>query len=154
MTAISFVTKLVTVMAANSQFSIAVHVLAVLAKYGDERVKSDMLAESVNTNAVVIRRLLCSLNQANLVVSQTGGGGGTMLAKKPPTISLLEIYRAVSPVEIFALHRQKPNPNCPVGKNIEAVLSRLQAEIGEVVEEKLGRQTLQDIIDSVGINCI
>ncbi len=154
MTAISFVTKLVTVMAANSQFSIAVHVLAVLAKYGDERVKSDILAESVNTNAVVIRRLLCSLNQANLVVSQTGGGGGTMLAKKPPTISLLEIYRAVSPVEIFALHRQKPNPNCPVGKNIEAVLSRLQAEIGEVVEEKLGRQTLQNIIDSVVINCI
>ena len=141
-------------MAANSQFSIAVHILAVLAKYGDERVKSDCIAESVNTNAAVIRRILCSLNQANLVVSQTGGNGGTTLAKQPPEISLLEIYQAVSPVEIFALHRQKPNPNCPVGKNIEAVLSQLQAEIGEVVEEKLAQQTLQNIIESVMVNCI
>ena len=141
-------------MAANSQFSIAVHILAILAKFGDERVKSELVAESVNTNAVVIRRILCGLNQANLVVSQTGGNGGTTLAKQPQEINLLEVYQAVSPVEVFALHRQKPNLNCPVGKNIEAVLSKLQAEIGEAVEQQLAQRTLQDIIDSVGINCI
>ena len=34
----------------------AVHVLMMLAKRTDDYVKSDYLAESVNTNAVVIRR--------------------------------------------------------------------------------------------------
>ncbi len=51
MTPIPFVTTLVTVMAANSQFAVAVHILAMLAKSGEENVKSDCIAASVNTNA-------------------------------------------------------------------------------------------------------
>ncbi len=142
---------LVTVMAANSQFAVAVHVLALIAKYGDENVKSDFIAESVNTNAVVIRRLLCSLQQSELVVSQTGASGGTRLARKPENINLLEVYRAVLPdTEIFALHRQTPNQNCLIGKNIQAVLERLQNEIDEAVENKLARFTLADVIEAVG----
>ena len=144
-------------MAANSQFAIAVHVLALLAKGGEENVKSDCVAKSVNTNPVVIRRLLCSLSQAKLVVSQTGGSGGTRLARQPEEIRLNEIYRAVSGGEVFALHRQTPNQNCLVGKNIQTVLENLQTEIDGVIEQKLAALTLQDIIESVEqeivINC-
>ena len=68
-------------MAANSQFAVAIHVLTILAKGGDERVKSDYIAGSVNTNPVVIRRLLSNLQEANIVVSQVGAAGGTSLAK-------------------------------------------------------------------------
>ena len=54
-------------MAANSQFAIAVHVLTLLAKEGEgNKLKSDYIAESVNTNPVVIRRLLGDLNQATV----------------------------------------------------------------------------------------
>ena len=59
-------------MAANSQFSMAVHILTVLAKAEDEKVKSDYVARSVNTNAVVIRRIMSQLSAAGLVSSQTG----------------------------------------------------------------------------------
>lgn len=135
-------------MAANSQFSIAVHVLAMLAK-SDERVKSEYLARSVNTNPVVIRRLLCSLHQAGLVVSQTGACGGTCLVKKPEEISLLEIFRAVSTGEVFSLHPNTPNQNCPVGKNIKRVLGELQEEVDRAIEQKLERHTLRDVIESV-----
>lgn len=136
-------------MAANSQFSIAVHVLAMLAKSCDERVKSDYLAKSVNTNPVVIRRLLCNLHEANLVVSQTGSCGGTCLTKKPEDISLLEIYRAVSTGEVFSLHPNTPNQNCFIGKNIQSVLEKLQTEIDEAIEQKLVQYTLQDVLESV-----
>src|SRR5688500_3294514 len=102
-------------MAANSQFSMAVHVLSMLARSKDENLKSDYIAGSVNTNAVVIRRLLGQLNQANLVVSQTGASGGTRLARCPTEISLAEIYKAVSCGEVFALHTRAPNKDCPVG---------------------------------------
>ena len=136
-------------MAANSQFSMAVHVLAMLAKSGDDNVKSECIAGSVNTNAVVIRRLLGQLNQANLVTSQTGAAGGTRLAKSPSDISLCEIYKAVSCGEVFALHAKAPNQDCPIGKNIEAVLCNLQKEIEQSVGEKLKQFTLACVIDMV-----
>lgn len=136
-------------MAASSQFSIAVHVLVMLAKSVGENVKSEYIAESVNTNAVVIRRLLCDLQGANLVVSQKGAAGGTVLAKSADDINLNEIYQAVSTGEVFSLHRQKPNQDCPVGKNIEAVLCHLQKSIDSAVEEKLKHYSLADILKAV-----
>ncbi|MCU1290421.1 MAG: Rrf2 family transcriptional regulator [Acidobacteria bacterium] len=136
-------------MAANSQFAIAVHVLTVLAKGGGERVKSDYIAQSVNTNPVVIRRLLSNLQDANLVVSHVGASGGTSLAKLPKDIQLSEVYKAVACGEVFALPPKKPNENCPVGKNIAAVLCNLQKEIDKSVNEKLRQFTLRDVIERV-----
>ncbi len=144
-------------MAANSQFSIAVHVLVLLAKSGAQNVTSECLAKSVNTNAVVIRRLLCNLQEARLVSSQTGAGGGTQLVKQPKDVRINEVYSAVATAEVFALHPNEPNKNCPIGKNIQNVLENLQSEIDETVEQKLAQYTLRDIIESVEdelvINC-
>jgi Rrf2 family protein len=138
-------------MAANSQFSMAVHVLTMLATASDENVKSECIAASVNTNPVVIRRVLGQLNAAGLVTSQTGAMGGTRLAKQPKDISLCEIYKAVSCGEVFALHAKAPNQDCPIGKNIEAVLCNLQKEIDKAVGEKLGQYTLASIIEKVSV---
>ncbi len=136
-------------MAANSQFSMAVHVLSMLAGSPEENLKSDFIACSVNTNAVVIRRLLGQLNQARLVVSQTGANGGTRLARRPGEINLAEVYKAVNCGEVFALHAKAPSKDCPVGKNIEAVLCCLQKEIDRGIEEKLSRYTLQNVFEMV-----
>jgi Rrf2 family protein len=136
-------------MAANSQFSMAVHILTMLAKAGDENVKSECIAASVNTNPVVIRRILSQLNNAGLVSSQTGAFGGTRLAKQPSEISLCSIYKAVACGEVFALHAKAPNQDCPIGRNIEAVLCNLQKEIDAAVGEKLGQYTLASIIEKV-----
>jgi DNA-binding IscR family transcriptional regulator len=136
-------------MAANSQFSMAVHVLSMLAGSKDENLKSDFLACSVNTNAVVIRRLLGQLNHANLVVSQTGANGGSRLARCPKEINLAEIHKAVNCGEVFALHAKAPSRDCPVGKNIEAVLGCLQKEMDKGIEEKLSRYTLQNVFEMI-----
>jgi Rrf2 family protein len=136
-------------MAANSQFSMAVHILTLLAKGGDDNMKSEYIAGSVNTNAVVIRRVLGQLSQAGLVSSQTGAFGGTRLTRPPSEISLCEIYKAVSCGEVFALHAKSPNQDCPIGKNIEAVLCNLQKEIDAAVGAKLGQYTLATIIEKV-----
>lgn len=136
-------------MAANSQFSIAVHVLTVLARHKDEKVKSDTLAASVNTNPVVIRRLLGQLGQANLVESQTGAAGGTRLARQPDKITLDEVYKAVCCGEVFALPGRSPNQDCPVGRNIESVLCGLQKEIYKTVGEKLSEYTLKRVVEAI-----
>lgn len=129
----------------------AVHVLMMLAKRSGENIKSDFLAESVNTNAVVIRRLLCGLREANLVVSQTGAAGGTRLAKPAKDINLADVFQAVSSGVIFSLHPRTPNQDCPVGKNIESILCNLQKEIDAAIGEKLGKYTLHDVLERVEV---
>jgi Rrf2 family protein len=136
-------------MAGNSQFSVAVHVLTLLARSEGHNLKSECLAESVNTNPVVIRRLFGQLGRANLVVSQTGAFGGTRLARDPNQIRLADIYKAVECGDVFALPARSPNQDCPVGRNIEAVLCNLQKEIDKAVTGKLAEYTLQDVIKSI-----
>ena len=136
-------------MAANSQFAMAVHVLTLLARSGEAAAKSEYIAASVNTNAVVIRRLLSQLNQVGLVASQTGAFGGTRLARSPAEIILVDVYKAVCGGEVFALHAKSPNQDCPVGKNIEAVLCNLQKEIDKSVSTALAKYTLADVLERV-----
>jgi len=138
-------------MAANSQFSVAIHILTMLARSEGENVKSECLAGSVNTNAVVIRRLLSQLGHADLVTSQTGAAGGTRLARKPADIKLSDVYHAVCCGEVFALHPKGANKDCPVGRNIEAVLCNLQKEIDRTVGEKLAEYTLDDVLARIDL---
>ena len=133
-------------MAANSQFSMAVHVLTMLARSGSENVKSECIAASVNTNAVVIRRLLGQLNQAKLVLSQIGSTGGTRRSRWVSEINRAEVYKAVSCGDLFSLSGRSPSQDCPVGKNIAAVLCHLQKEIDKSVGEKLSQYSLADVI--------
>ena len=136
-------------MPASSRFAVAVHVLTLLAWAGDEPLKSDYVARSVNTNPVVIRRILCALARAGLVVSQTGATGGTRLARPPREITLREVYRAVEPREIFTLHRQRPDPRCPVGMNIEGSLGGVLSEVDAAVDRVLGRLTVESVLQSL-----
>jgi Rrf2 family protein len=137
-------------MAANSQFAMAVHVLSMLAASRNENLKSEYIASSVNTNPVVIRRLLGQLGQAELVISQPGVHGGTRLARCPGEISLSEVYKAVPCGEVFALHQRPPNKDCPVGRNIESVLCNLQKQIDKGIDQTLSRYTLQDVFEKIG----
>jgi DNA-binding IscR family transcriptional regulator len=53
------------------------------------------MANSVNANPVVIRRILCALVRAELITSQTGVAGGSRLVLKASQVTLLDVYRAV-----------------------------------------------------------
>ena len=80
----------------NTQFSIAVHVLAAIAHY-ERAFTSEILAGSVNANPVFVKRILVKLSKAELVKSTVGKSGGYDLARSPKSISLLDIYSAVNP---------------------------------------------------------
>lgn len=133
-------------MSTSSRFAVAVHVLTLMAWSDDEPLKSEQVAESVNTNPVVIRRILCELAQARLVVSQTGSAGGSRLARKPEEITLLDVYEAVESRGVFSLPRQPPSRRCPVGLNIETVLGNVLEEVDSAVEYVLTRITIHDVI--------
>jgi Rrf2 family protein len=137
-------------MQTSSRFAVAVHILALMAGADDEPIKSDQMAGSVNTNPVVIRRILCSLSRAELVISQTGAAGGSRLARKAGQINLLDVYRAVEEGGVFALHRQEPSQRCLVGGAIESVLKDLLGEVNLAVEQVLAKTTIEQVFRSIG----
>lgn len=134
-------------MAANSQFAIAVHILTILAGREGLRVKSGEIAKSVNTNPVVIRRVIGELHAAGLVVSHVGASGGNELARCPDKIRLSEIYQAVSTGEAFLVPEKKASRKCPIGRNMAAILCDLQKEVNHSIGVQLGRHTLQEVME-------
>ena len=127
----------------------AVHVLAVLAYKEGDRVTSTLLAGSVNTNPVIIRRLLLALQRAKLVETGKGAGSGSRLSRSPGRINLAEIYRSVEDIEPFASPSQKPNAACPVGYCIRETLDKVFASAQNALERDLEKTTLAGVIGTV-----
>src|SRR6516162_10454057 len=129
-------------MAANSRLTIAVHALAWLAlaqQQGRDWLTSDQVAASVNTNPVIIRRSLGDLRRATLVNVRRGAGAGWSLAREPHEITLLDVYDAVEHEPLFAMHRTKPNLECPVGYGIRPALGQVYREIDQTLRRELAR---------------
>jgi Rrf2 family protein len=134
----------------SSKLTVGVHILTLLALTPDQAQTSEYIAGSVNTNPVVIRRLLGLLREAGYVESQGGVGGGWRLKVPVDRISLLDILRAVEPKgEAIALHCSEPNPLCPVGRNIQGVLTGIYDEVERRMDEQLGRATIASVLGSV-----
>lgn len=117
-------------------------------KYGEDHLTtSEIMASSINTNPVVIRRIIPMLKKAGLVEVKAGVGGAAL--KRPPKeITLLDIYNAVKKSEddaLFEVHKN-PNPRCYVGAYIlDAIAPPLQ-DAQRALEDRLAAYTLQQVI--------
>jgi Rrf2 family protein len=139
-------------MRANTRFTVAIHILTLLAREdGPAAVTSEYIAGSVNTNPVVIRRLLALLRRAGLVASQGGPGGGWRLVRPAARISLRDVYRSVETEPLFALHASAPNPKCPVGRTIQAAVSGHYDQARLAVEKELARTTIAELLQEVNV---
>jgi Rrf2 family protein len=134
---------------ANSRLTIAAHALAWIElnrRMGAEVATSEQIANSVNTNPVVIRRLLGELRAAGLVESRRGAGAGWRLPRPAESISLAEVYQAVEDDPPFALHPATPNQKCPVGHGIRTALTPVYAGAEEALRAQLARTSVADIL--------
>lgn len=136
-------------MSASTRFTIALHILTLLASSRGKALTSDYIAGSVNTNAVVVRRLLGLLRKRRIVTSQPGREGGWRLTRDPDSITLLDVRRAVNESSPFAMHRQPPNPACPVGRRIQSALARVYTRAELAMEAELARTTVLQLLRSV-----
>ena len=133
----------------NTRFAVAVHILTFLQVQAGQPVPSELIASSVNTNPSLIRRLLSQLAKAGLTTSQMGTGGGALLARPGERISLLDVYHAIDEdAEVFAVHTG-PNPNCLVGRNIQAVLRIRIDEARQALQNQLAQTTIAQMAEDV-----
>ena len=136
-------------MSTSTRFAVAVHTLSALAVSGGKPLRSEDLANSVNTGPVVIRGLLSRLADAGLTTSQMGAGGGAMLAKPANRIRLLDVYRAVEDTEFFSMHRTPPSADCPIGSNIQEAMRPALDKARKALEAELAKVTIADIAAEV-----
>ncbi|WP_028608435.1 Rrf2 family transcriptional regulator [Paenibacillus harenae] len=128
----------------STRFSMAVHILSLISVQAD--LTGDYIAGSVNTNPVVIRRIMGMLKKAGLLEVRPGVGGASLL-KSPEEITLLDIYRAVNVIEgnqLFRVHGGS-NVKCRVGQNIEQVLQSELFEAQAAMEQRLAQTTLSQL---------
>jgi Rrf2 family protein len=140
------------VVAANSRVTIAVHALAWLElarRRGREVLTSEEVAASVNTNAVIVRRSLGDLQRAGLVAARRGNGAGFSLGRPAREITLLDVWLAVSPEPLLALHHAEPNLECPVGRGIRPVLTDLYDEATDSFRAALARWTVTGVLERI-----
>ena len=130
----------------SSRVAVAVHVLAYMAWKRSEAQTSERIAASVNTNPVVVRRIVGALRNAGMVTVQPGVGGGATLAREPGEITLLDVYRAVEDGgELFSLPQAEPSRSCNVGGNIRDVLRPIFCTAHRAMESVLADVTIADV---------
>ena len=110
------------------------------------KVTSDFLAASINTNPVIVRKILSQLKNAGLI-NVARGTGGITFTRPPADITFLDVYEAIEPVEngdLFHFH-EAPNPACPVGRNIHGLLDGKLLAIQSAMETEMKKYTIADI---------
>jgi DNA-binding IscR family transcriptional regulator len=129
-------------MAANTRLACAVQILCVIAYKGPDGTTSQVISRSLQTNPVVVRRLLKDMQKAGLVAIRPGKDGGVHLIGDPDDITLARIHHAIEPdPELFAL-RPEDNMNCAVGSKMRGLLTPIFAAADTAVQQALSQVTL------------
>jgi DNA-binding IscR family transcriptional regulator len=135
----------------NSRFSVAVHSLMMIAaSQGKMKMTSNLIAESTGMNAVTIRHVFRKLKSAGLIDVKPGPGG-TKLAIDSGEITLYAIYVAVEENPFSDMFYLNPNSAewCPVGRNVNNILTRRLKSAIEAAIEQLQSVKLLDLLDDL-----
>ncbi|MDZ4866904.1 MAG: Rrf2 family transcriptional regulator [Alphaproteobacteria bacterium] len=105
----------------DSRLSGVLHVLMHMAEHKGP-VTSEVLAKAMDTNPVVVRRIMAGLRDDGYVRSEKGHGGGWVLARDLSKITLRDIYDALGSPSLFAMGHRTEAPGCLVEQAVNAAL--------------------------------
>jgi Rrf2 family protein len=134
----------------NSEFTIAVHSLVLLAYHPGRMASSDYIASNVSTHPARVRKVIGFLRKKGYVTSKEGIGGGFILNCDPDQVTLGEIYRLISAGSL------KPNwcsgdPNmpCVVASNIEEVMAKVFCGAEQQLEQYFDNLTISNVLEQL-----
>lgn len=128
----------------DSKLSGVLHVLLHMAE-SPGPMTSEALAAMMQTNPVVIRRILAGLREAGLVHSEKGHGGGWQLACDLERVTLRAIYDALGAPTILALGNRTEAPGCLVEQAVNAAMDDAFRDAEALLLARLGQVTLAQL---------
>ena len=130
----------------NTQFSVSIHILTLLATE-KEPVSSQYIADSINSNATLVRKICRYLRDGHYIQSSQGISGYS-LSSSANEIHLGDLYQLIfSETMHFAKIHKATNQHCHVGKNISHALDEIYSEVDTTIINKLNTYTIQSVID-------
>lgn len=132
----------------DSRLSGVLHVLLHMAQK-DGPVTSEVMAKSMDTNPVVIRRIMAGLRDAGYLRAEKGHGGGWTLSCDLAKVTLRDIYRALGDPPLFAIGNRTENPECLVEKSVNAALGKSLEDAEQILLARLGEVTLASLVADV-----
>lgn len=125
----------------DSKLSGVLHVLLHMAET-NQPMTSDELAALMQTNPVVIRRIMAGLRDRGYLNSEKGHGGGWTLTCDLSTLTLRDVYEALGSPELFAMGNRTDAPGCLVEEAVNAALSTAFDEAERQLMTRLGEVSL------------
>lgn len=136
-------------MSDSQRFPVAAHTLAYLAHKGAyapaQAEPSAVLAASIPTNPVVVRRVTALLAKAGLIATRPGASGGSWLLRRPEAIALDEVLRAVNGCANFG-STPTGAKGCPVSEHIPRQVAKAMTAADEAAGKALSRITIADLL--------
>lgn len=108
-------------------------------------VTSEALARMMQTNPVVIRRIMAGLREQGYVLSERGPGGGWKIACDLATVTLHDIYQGIGAPSLFAIANRNDTPNCAVEQAVNAALDTSLGEAEDLLIASFRRITLASL---------
>ncbi|MEW5847793.1 MAG: Rrf2 family transcriptional regulator [Myxococcota bacterium] len=125
----------------DSRLSGVLHVLLHMAEH-DGATTSEMLAKVMQTNPVVIRRIMAGLRDQGYVRSVKGHGGGWTLACDLSKVTLHDVYAALGSPSLLAIGNRTETPGCLVEEAVNAALNKSFQDVEALLLKRLGEVTL------------
>ncbi|MBL4684768.1 MAG: Rrf2 family transcriptional regulator [Nannocystaceae bacterium] len=132
----------------DGRLSAALHLLLHLER-SEVPMTSAALSKVMDTNPVVIRRMLAGIRDAGYVRSDKGHGGGWTLACEMSQLSLRDIYDALGRPTVFAVGHRKESPDCLVEQAVNASLTAALDEAEAVLLARFADVSLDQIASDV-----
>ena len=111
---------------------------------------SAVLARAMDTNPVVIRRVLAGLRDDGYVTSEKGHGGGWRLCCDLTKVTLRDVYLALGAPELLAIGNRTEAPGCLVEQAVNARLSQAFDDAEALLLAGFGEVTLAMLHQDVG----
>jgi len=130
-------------------FGYGLQALVFLATHDNHVCPSGTMAEHLESQATLLRRVLAQLAKHNLVEAKEGRDGGYRLAKPANLITLADVYRAVQVPELLALGLLETTSDGMFGQEMQMAFADIVADMEQRVLEGLEQRTIADLIQSV-----
>jgi Rrf2 family protein len=128
----------------DSRLSGVLHVLLHMAQQ-QGAVTSEALAKVMDTNPVVIRRIMAGLREQGYVQSEKGRGGGWALARDLSEITLHDVYTALGSPALLAIGNRTESPGCMLEEAVNAALGKTFDAAESLLLSRLADVTLAQL---------
>ncbi|CAH0120525.1 MULTISPECIES: Rrf2 family transcriptional regulator [unclassified Paenibacillus] len=131
-------------------FGLAIQALVMMSKC-ENRCPSGEIADYLQSEPTLLRRIMARLVQNNIVETREGRDGGYRLKKAPEAITLADVLTALEGTNPLKDSMLDSTGDHAFGLCMNSIFTDISSELDSSIAGVLSRYTIKDIADSAAI---